>query len=105
MVRSLRVQSQQLLTKGEVLKDEVLPGMESTDHPTEEMSERRDHSKNLSGKVRIELFAKSFILRVYDVLARHTRREITNQPGGANRPPPDHGSPMNEALFPSATLL
>jgi hypothetical protein len=71
MVRSLRVQSQQLPTENRVLKDEVLAGTASADHPAEEMSERRDRSKNLSGKVRIELCAKSFILQVYDVLARH----------------------------------
>jgi hypothetical protein len=57
----------------EVLEDEVLPGMESADQPTEEMSERHDHSRNYIGKVRIELCAKSsFILQVYDVLARHS---------------------------------
>jgi hypothetical protein len=71
IVRSLRVQSQQLPTESQVLKDEVLAGTASADHPAEGMSERRDHSKNLSGKVRIQLFAKSFILQVYDVLARH----------------------------------
>jgi hypothetical protein len=59
--RSLRVQSQQLLTESQVFEDEVLPATESADHPPEEMSERRDHSKNLSGKARIELCAKSFI--------------------------------------------
>jgi type IV secretory pathway TrbD component len=35
------------------------------------MSERHDHAKNLIGKVRIELCGKSFILQMYDVLARH----------------------------------
>src|SRR6266436_4998676 len=69
--RSLRVQSQQLPTESQVFEDEVLPATESADHPPEEMSERRDHSKNFSGKARIELCAKSFILCVYDVLARH----------------------------------
>ena len=64
MVRSLRVQSQQLLTESHVFKDEVLAGTASADHPAEEMSERRDHSKNHSGKVRRELFVKSFILQV-----------------------------------------
>jgi hypothetical protein len=44
---------------------------ESADHPAEEMFERHDHSKNLNGTIRIQLFARSFILRVYDVLARH----------------------------------
>jgi len=34
------------------------------------MPERHDHSKNLIGTIRIQLFAKSFILQVYDVLAR-----------------------------------
>src|SRR5215469_9717171 len=69
--RSLGVQSPQLLMKSQVFKDEVLTGTESTDQPAEEMSERRDHSRNHIGKVRIELCAKSFILQVYDVLARH----------------------------------
>jgi len=67
------VQRQQLPTESQVLEDEVLPGMESADQPTEEMTERHDHSRNYIGKVRIELCAKSFILQVYDVLARHTR--------------------------------
>ena len=66
------MQSQQLLMESQIFKDEVLAGAESTDHPTEDMSERRDHSKNLSGKVRIELFAASFILQMYTVLARHS---------------------------------
>jgi hypothetical protein len=35
------------------------------------MSERGDHGKNLTGTVEIQLCAKSFILRVYDVLATH----------------------------------
>src|SRR5580765_6225973 len=69
--RLLRVQSQQLPTESQVLEDEVLLGTENADQPTEEMSERHDHSRNYIGKVRSELCAKSFILQVYDVLARH----------------------------------
>jgi hypothetical protein len=69
--RPLGVQSQQLLTESQVLEDEVLPGTETAYQPAEEMSERHDHGKNFSGKIRIQLFAKSFILQVYDVLARH----------------------------------
>jgi hypothetical protein len=65
------VQSQQLPTESQVLEDEVLPGTENADQPTEEMSERCDHSRNHIGKVGIELCAKSFILQVYDVLAKH----------------------------------
>jgi hypothetical protein len=72
--RLLRVQSQQLPTESQVLEDEVLPGTENADQATEEMSERHDHSRNYIGKVGIELCAKSFILQVYDVFARHTTR-------------------------------
>ena len=64
------MQSKQLPTKSQVFEDEVLARTASAEHPTEEMSERHDHSKNLIGTIRIQLFAKSFILQVYDVLAR-----------------------------------
>jgi hypothetical protein len=70
--RSLRVQSHQLLAESQIFKDEVLVRAESADHPAEEMSERRDHGKNLTGTLRIRRCAKSIILQVYDVLARHT---------------------------------
>ena len=49
--RALGVQSQQLPTESQVLEDEVLPGTENADQPTEEISERRNHSKNSSGKI------------------------------------------------------
>ncbi len=65
------MQSQQLPTESQVLEDEVLPGTENAYQPAEEMSERRDHSRNHIGRVRIELCAKSFILQVYDVSAKH----------------------------------
>jgi hypothetical protein len=58
--------------KSQVFKDEVLSGTESADQPAEEMSARRDHSRNHIGKVRIELCTNSFILQLYDVLARHS---------------------------------
>jgi hypothetical protein len=66
--RSLRVQSQQLPTESQIFEDEVLAGTESTDQPAEEMSERCEHSKNLTGTVQIQRCAKSFILLVYDAL-------------------------------------
>jgi len=69
------VQSQQLLTQSQVFEDEVLPGTESADHPPKEMPKRYDHGKNLTGTIRIELCTKSYILRVYDVLARHRSRK------------------------------
>ena len=62
MARSLRVQSQQLSTESQIFEDEVLARTASAEHPTEEISERHDHSKNLIGTIRIQLFAKSFIL-------------------------------------------
>ena len=65
------MQSQQLPTENQVFEDEVRPATERTDQPAEEMSERRDHSKNLTGTVQIQRCAKSFILQVYDVSARH----------------------------------
>jgi hypothetical protein len=77
------VQSQQLPTESQVLEDEALPGTENADQPTEEMSERHDHGRNHIGKVRIELCAKSFILQVYDVLARHTCLELQDLPASA----------------------
>jgi hypothetical protein len=60
-----------LLTESQVFEQKVFPGTESADHPAEKMPEQHDHGKNFIGIVRIELFAKSFILWVYDVLARH----------------------------------
>src|SRR5215469_6551314 len=82
--RSLRVQSQQLLMESQVLKDEVLLGAESDEQPAEQMSERDDHVKNVTETSRIQLCAKSFILQVYDVLARHSldktlRRSLVGQ--------------------------
>src|SRR5215469_1849791 len=52
---------------------------ELTIHP-EEMPERNHHGKNIIGTIRIQLCAKSFILQVYDVLARHSLL-VLNQPG------------------------
>ena len=65
------MQRKQLLTESQVFEQKVFPGTESADHPAEKMPEQHDHGKNFIGIVRIELFAKSFILWMYDVLARH----------------------------------
>ena len=46
-------------------------GAESAEQPAEQMSERHDHVMNLTETSGIQLCAKSFILQVYDVLARH----------------------------------
>jgi hypothetical protein len=63
-----------LLTESQVFENEVFAGTESGGHPAEEMPERHDHDKNLIGTVGIETFAKSLILRVYDVLAKHASK-------------------------------
>ena len=63
-----------------IFEDEILPGTEGTDPPSEEMPGRQDHGKNLVGTVRMERFAKSFILRAFDVLA-NDRRKLTWPPG------------------------
>ena len=65
------MQSQQLLMESQVLEDELLMGAESAEQPAEQMSERHTHDKNLTETSGIQLWAKSFILQVYDVLARH----------------------------------
>ena len=70
----LLVQSQHLLMESQVFKDEVLLGAESAEQPAEQMSERHDHVKDVTETSRIQLCAKSFILQVYDVLARHSSR-------------------------------
>ena len=77
--RSFGVQREQLLTESQVFEQKVFPGTESADHPAEKMPKQYDHGENRTGIVRIELFAKSFILWMYDVLARHT--PILRSPG------------------------
>ena len=64
------MQGQQLLTESQVFEDEIFARTKSPDNPSEDIPEH-DHGKNLIGTVGIETFAKSLILRVYDVLARH----------------------------------
>ncbi len=70
------MQCQQLPTESQVFEDEVRPATERTDQPAEEMPERHDHGKNFSGKDRIKLYSKSLISQVYDLLARHNRRQL-----------------------------
>ena len=72
------MESQQLLTQSEVLKDEILAGTERRDHPAEEVPEPHDHGKNLNETSPAELIPKSLILQMYDVLMTHT---------GSARPP------------------
>ena len=66
------MQSEQLPTESPVFEDEVLAGAKRADNPPEEMPDRNNHGKNIIGTIRIQLCAKSFILQVYNVLARHS---------------------------------
>ena len=68
------MQSQQLLTESEILKDEILSGPERTDSPSQEMSEQRNngqnHGQNLIETPFIKPVSKSFILRLLEVSTR-----------------------------------
>lgn len=47
--RTVGVESEQLLTQGEVFKDEVCAGPKNTDQPAEDVSKQRNHARNLTG--------------------------------------------------------
>src|SRR5215831_11259497 len=68
--RPLRVQGEQLPTESQVFEDEVLAGAKRADDPPEEIPEGHNHGKNIIGTIRIQVSAKSFILQMYNVLAR-----------------------------------
>ena len=83
-----RVSKKNLALRKTALESTLPPHNDGAGHhayqPAEEMSERYDHGKNFSGKIRIQLCAKSFILQVYDVLARHSH-ELPNEEDLLNR--------------------
>lgn len=68
------MQSQQLLTESEIFKDESPSGPESTDSPSQKMTERCDdgqnHGQNLIERRPIKPVSKPFILRVHEVFTR-----------------------------------
>jgi len=72
----------------------ALPGTESADHPARRC---RSHTimQNLIGTVRIELFAKSFTLRVYAVLARHNAQNASTSATWRSAAPTDPGGPCS----------
>jgi len=76
-----RATEPQLVTQSQVFEGEVLPRTQSADHPPKEMPERHNHGMYLIGRVRIELFDKSYTLRVHDVLARHNHRHRLDRKG------------------------
>ena len=67
------MERQELLTKSEVFEDEILAGTQRTDSPSKEVPEQHDHGKNLTEICIVRLTAKSLILRVRNVLTRHSR--------------------------------
>jgi hypothetical protein len=74
------MQSEQLPTESQVFEDEVLAGAERADDPPEEMPEQHNHDKNIIGTIEFRFCAKSFILQMYDDLARHSAPTISDLP-------------------------
>ena len=74
------MQRQNLLPESKIFKNKVLSGTESTDNPSQEMSERYDYGKNHVQNFietrRSKPVSKSFILRVHEVLTRDSSRFI-----------------------------
>jgi hypothetical protein len=78
------MQSEQLATESQVFEDEVRAGAKRADDPPEEMPERHNHGKNIIGTIRIQFCAKSFILQMYDILARHSQGEELSRKARVN---------------------
>src|SRR5262249_55507763 len=71
--RSLAMQRQQLLPKSEVLKGEILARSEAAENPAKKMPQERNHAQNLNGNTRTTTLSKYLILRIRQVLRRHSR--------------------------------
>src|SRR5664279_1055066 len=69
--RSLGVQSQQLLPKGEVLQEECFSGAKDGDDPAEQILKARKHQGIIAKSKPGRCASKSLILRTRGVLARH----------------------------------
>lgn len=72
--RSLGVESEELLTQGEILQDEVLARTEGTNNPAEHVPEPQNHDQNFSEMSPTDVIPKSLILQVYDVLMNDRRK-------------------------------
>src|ERR1019366_1655575 len=70
--RSLCVQSQQLLPKGEVLQEEFFSGAKDGDDPAEQISKTHKHQGIIAKSAPRRCACKSLILRTRRVLARDT---------------------------------
>jgi hypothetical protein len=71
--RTFGMEYQQLLTQGEIFKDEILVGTESSNNPTKKLPKPHHHGKNLNETLPTEPIPKSLILRMSDVLMTHMR--------------------------------
>jgi hypothetical protein len=71
MARSLCVQSQQLLPKGEVFEEEFFSGAKGRNNPAEQMSKAHKHQVIIAKSAPRRFASKSLILRTRRVLARH----------------------------------
>ena len=68
----MRLQSEQLPTESQVFEGEVLARAKRADDPPKEMRSDTIMTRIISELSEFSFFAKSFILQVYDVLARHS---------------------------------
>jgi hypothetical protein len=66
------MQSKQLLAESQILEDEILSGAEDANNPAKEVPEQRDHGSRSYRNNWLHALWKSFILRVQEVLTRHT---------------------------------
>jgi len=78
--RSFGAQRQKLLTKGKVFEKEILARTESTNNPTQKMSEVDGHGQNLIGSGQTRIVSKSFIPRWHGVLAKDNPISIQKFP-------------------------
>src|ERR1017187_1160704 len=66
------MESQQLLTQGQVFQDKVLPGAKDRKYPAEQMYQTPKHDRILAECAPWTQAPKSLILRMYGVLANHS---------------------------------
>jgi GTP cyclohydrolase II len=69
--RSLGVQSQQLLPKGEVLQEECFSGAKDGDDPAKQILKARKHQGIIAKSEPGRCASKSLILRMYGIVASH----------------------------------
>src|ERR1019366_2226746 len=66
------MESQQLLTQGQVFQDKVLPGAKDRKYPAEQMYQTPKHDRILAECAPWTQAPKSLILRMYGIMASHS---------------------------------